>query len=340
MAAWTAAGQPVAATRAAHRRPVGSGRVLDVRQAAEFAAGHLPGAAHVELGDLAARPAGLSGRPVVVMCGHGERAASAASLLERAGHADVAVLHRRPGGLGRRPHRAAPCRSTRDQPGRGTARSRCPACGWACGPTSAQFPLLVAVNALVGGMLGQERTVVPLLADQVFGLTALVSALTFILAFGAVKAVTNFFAGTLSDRYGRKPVLVAGWLVALPVPLLLIWAPSWGWVVAANVLLGRQPGPDLVHHRDHEDRPGRPGPPRPGHGAQRGRRVRRGRAHRAGHRLPRRRYGLRPAPFYLGIAYVALGLGLSTLAVRETRDHARLEAATHVGRRTTTCTAG
>jgi MFS family permease len=90
----------------------------------------------------------------------------------------------------------------------------------------AQFGLLVAVNALVGGMLGQERIVLPLLADQTFHLAAYTSALTFIVAFGAVKATTNFFAGTLSDRYGRKPVLVAGWLVGLPVPLLLIWAPS------------------------------------------------------------------------------------------------------------------
>ena len=106
----------------------------------------------------------------------------------------------------------------------------------------AQFCLLVAVNALVGGTLGQERTVVPLLAEKTFHLAAFTSALTFILAFGAVKAATNFFAGTLSDRYGRKPVLVAGWLVAIPIPVLLIWAPSWGWVVAANVLLGVNQG--------------------------------------------------------------------------------------------------
>src|SRR5947208_5608638 len=106
----------------------------------------------------------------------------------------------------------------------------------------AQFCLLVGVNALVGGMIGQERTVLPLLAEREFHLTAFTSALTFIAAFGAVKAATNFFAGTLSDRYGRKPVLVAGWLVGVPVPLLLIWAPSWGWVIAANVLLGINQG--------------------------------------------------------------------------------------------------
>src|ERR1700704_331747 len=101
-----------------------------------------------------------------------------------------------------------------------------------------QFLLLVSVNALVGGMIGQERTVLPLLAEQVFGLAAFSSALTFIVAVGAVKAATNFFAGTLSDRYGRKPVLIAGWIIGLPVPLLLMWAPSWGWVIFANVLLG------------------------------------------------------------------------------------------------------
>ena len=106
----------------------------------------------------------------------------------------------------------------------------------------AQFSLLVAVNALVGGMLGQERTVLPLLAERVFALEAYTAALTYILAFGICKAATNYFAGTWSDRFGRKPVLVAGWIIAIPVPLLLIWAPSWGWIVAANVLLGISQG--------------------------------------------------------------------------------------------------
>jgi len=191
----------------------------------------------------------------------------------------------------------------------------------------AQFVLLVAVNALVGGMLGQERIVLPLLADQAFGLTKYTGALTFILAFGAVKAATNFFAGTWSDRFGRKPVLVAGWLIGLPVPLLLIWAPNWGWVIAANVLLGINQGLtwsttvimkiDLV------------GPARRG--------VAMGLNEAAGYLAVAATamatgylvdaYGLRPAPFLLGAAFAALGLGLSTLAVRETRGHADHEAA-------------
>ncbi len=191
----------------------------------------------------------------------------------------------------------------------------------------AQFGLLVAVNALVGGMLGQERTVLPLLAERTFGLTAYTSALTYILAFGVTKAAANYLAGTLSDRYGRKPVLVTGWLVALPVPLMLIWAPSWGWVVAANVLLGASQGLtwsttvimkiDLV------------GPARRG--------LAMGFNEAAGYLAVAvtalatgylaARYGLRPAPFLLGVAYAALGLGLSTLAVRETRGHAHVEAA-------------
>jgi MFS family permease len=194
----------------------------------------------------------------------------------------------------------------------------------------AQFSLLVAVNALVGGTLGQERTVVPLLAEQTFHLAAFSSALTFILAFGAVKAATNFFAGTLSDRFGRKPVLLAGWLVALPIPVLLIWAPNWGWVVAANVLLGVNQGLtwsttvimkiDLV------------GPARRG--------LAMGLNEAAGYGAVAitalatgylaAAYGLRPAPFLLGAAYIALGLGLSAAFVKETRGHARHEAATHV----------
>jgi|TARA_B100000686_G_scaffold329034_1_gene389753 MFS family permease len=105
-----------------------------------------------------------------------------------------------------------------------------------------QFALLVAVNALVGGMVGQEQTVLPLLARDVFGITGYTMVLSYVAVFGVTKAISNWFAGTLSDRFGRKPVLLAGWLVAVPVPLMLIWAPDWGWVVAANALLGVSQG--------------------------------------------------------------------------------------------------
>jgi MFS family permease len=192
-----------------------------------------------------------------------------------------------------------------------------------------QFVLLVAINALVGGMVGQERTVMPLLAKDVFGLTAFTSALTFIAAFGVVKAVTNFFAGTLSDRVGRKPVLVAGWLIGLPVPLLLMWAPSWTWVIVANVLLGVNQGLtwsttvimkiDLV------------GPERRGFAM--------GLNEAAGYGALAvtalatgyiaAEHGLRPEPFFLGLAYAALGLGLSAMFVRETHGFARHEAREH-----------
>ena len=194
----------------------------------------------------------------------------------------------------------------------------------------AQFALLVAVNALVGGMIGQERTVLPLLAERVFGLEKYTAALTFILAFGAVKAATNFFAGTLSDRYGRKPVLVAGWLIGLPVPLLLMWAPTWSWVVFANVLLGVNQG--LTWSTTVIMKIDLAGP------KQRG--LAMGLNEAAGYGavavtalatgVIAARYGLRPEPFFLGVAYAALGLGLSTLFVRETHAHARHEATTHV----------
>jgi MFS family permease len=195
-------------------------------------------------------------------------------------------------------------------------------------PNLAQFTLLVVVNALVGGMLGQERTVLPLLAQEEFGLTGATAAMTFIVAFGMVKAITNLLAGTLSDRFGRKPVLVAGWLVGLPVPLLLIWAPTWMWVIAANVLLGVNQG--LTWSTTVIMKIDLAGPHRRG--------LAMGLNEAAGYLAVSvtalvtgfiaAEAGLRPEPFYLGIAYAALGLGLSTVAVRETRGHASHEAAT------------
>ena len=194
----------------------------------------------------------------------------------------------------------------------------------------AQFALLVAVNALVGGMIGQERTILPLLADQVFGLAAFTASLTFIVAFGITKALTNLAAGSLSDRYGRKPVLVTGWLIGLPVPLLLIWAPSWGWVIAANVLLGINQG--LTWSTTIVMKIDLVGPTRRG--------LAMGFNEAAGYLAVAAtalatgwlaaESGLRPVPFYLGLAFAAVGLGLSTIFVRETRGHARHESAHHV----------
>ncbi|MEU6647657.1 MFS transporter [Saccharomonospora sp. NPDC046836] len=196
----------------------------------------------------------------------------------------------------------------------------------------AQFSLLVAVNALVGGMLGQERTVVPLLAEQIFGLTGYTFLLTYVLAFGVTKAATNYFAGTLSDRFGRKPVLLAGWVIAVPVPLMLIWAPSWDWVVAANVLLGLNQG--LTWSTTVIMKIDLAGPSRRG--------LAMGLNEAAGYGAVAvtalvtgylaAEYGLRPAPFLLGLAYAALGLGLTLVFVRETRGHAALEARQHTAR--------
>ena len=196
----------------------------------------------------------------------------------------------------------------------------------------AQFSLLVAVNALVGGVLGQERTVLPLLAEQTFHLTGYTFLLTYVFAFGVTKAATNYFAGTFSDRYGRKPVLLAGWLVAIPVPLMLIWAPSWGWVVAANVLLGVNQG--LTWSTTVIMKIDLAGPDR--RGLAMGLNEAAGYLAVAGTALATgylaAAHGLRPAPFLLGLSYVALGLGLSALVVRETRGHAQLEATQHTAR--------
>jgi MFS family permease len=193
-----------------------------------------------------------------------------------------------------------------------------------------QFALLVGVNALVGGMIGQERTVLPLLGHDTFHLEAFTAALTFILAFGVVKAATNLVAGTLADRCGRKPILIIGWLVGLPIPVLLIWAPSWAWIIVANVLLGMNQG--LTWSTTVIMKIDLAGPARrglamglneaAGYGAVAATALATG--FLAAH------YGLRPAPFFLGVAFAGLGLGLSALFVRETRGHARDEAARHI----------
>jgi MFS family permease len=174
--------------------------------------------------------------------------------------------------------------------------------------------------------------VLPLIGEQEFGLRAYTAGLSFIVVFGLTKAATNYFAGTWSDRYGRKPVLVAGWIVAFPVPLLLIWAPSWSWVLGANLLLGVSQG--LTWSTTVVMKIDLVGPSRRG--------LAMGLNEAAGYMAVAvtalatgylaEQYGLRPAPFLLGLSFAALGLGLSSLAVRETRDHARLEATSHAAR--------
>ncbi len=190
----------------------------------------------------------------------------------------------------------------------------------------AQFSLLVLVTAFVGGMVGLERAILPLIAEREFGLVSKSVILSFIVGFGFVKAFTNLAAGRFSDRIGRKGLLVAGWIVGLPVPFMLMWAPSWGWITVANLLLGINQGLcwsttvimkiDLV------------GPQRRG--------LAMGLNEFSGYLAVSlaalatgyiaAAYGLRPAPFYLGVGFVVLGLILSLFFVRETRGHALHEA--------------
>ncbi len=193
-----------------------------------------------------------------------------------------------------------------------------------------QFSLLVLVNAFVGGMVGMERTVVPLIGSEEFKLASSTVVASFIVSFGISKAFTNLLSGEMADRWGRKRVLVLGWLIGLPVPFLIIWAPSWNWIIAANSLLGVSQGLawsmavimkiDLV------------GP------KSRGLAV--GLNECAGYLMvgltafltgwiAAENDALRPQPFYLGIGYAVVGLGLSTLLVRDTSEHVRLEASIH-----------
>ncbi|GAC1466790.1 MAG: MFS transporter [Ktedonobacteraceae bacterium] len=190
-----------------------------------------------------------------------------------------------------------------------------------------QFTLLVIVNAFVGGMVGLERSIVPLLGQRAFGLVSTTAVLSFIVSFGAVKAISNLFAGRLSDRIGRKRVLVVGWLVGLPVPFLIIFAPSWGWVVFANVLLGVNQGlcwSTTVMMKIDLAGPARRGlamglNEAAGYGAVALAAI------AAGYLAAT--YALRPQPFLLGIGFAMAGLLLSLLFVRESHGHVHHEAA-------------
>lgn len=190
-----------------------------------------------------------------------------------------------------------------------------------------QFALLVLVNAFVGGMVGLERSVLPLIAEQEFGLASRTAILSFIVSFGIVKAISNLFAGRLSDRVGRKRVLIAGWLAGLPVPFLIMAAPTWGWIVFANMLLGVNQGLcwsttvimkiDLVGPRKRGFAMGL--------NEAAGYLAVSAAALAAGYAAAT--WSLRPEPFYLGVVFAVLGLLVSLLFVRETQPFARLEAA-------------
>jgi len=192
-----------------------------------------------------------------------------------------------------------------------------------------QFALLVLVNAFVGGMVGIERTVVPLIGTDEFGISSTTLVVSFIVSFGVVKALANLVSGQLADSWGRKRVLVLGWMFGLPVPFMILWAPNWSWIVAANALLGVSQGlawsmtvimkVDLV------------GP--------KGRGMAVGLNEFAGYLAVgitafltgylAGQYGLRPAPIYIGVFYAVAGTLLSVVLVRDTRAHVRLETAGH-----------
>jgi MFS family permease len=189
-----------------------------------------------------------------------------------------------------------------------------------------QFSLLVVVNAFVGAMAGLERSILPAIAEEEFQLVAHTAVLSFIVVFGVAKALTNYGAGRLSDRFGRKHVLVAGWLVAVPVPFLLMWAPGWSWILVANLLLGISQGLtwsttvimkiDLVGSKQR--------------GLAMGLNEFAGYVAVAATALVTgwvaARYGVRPQPFYLGVVFVIVGFTLSALVVRETRHHVSHES--------------
>lgn len=191
-----------------------------------------------------------------------------------------------------------------------------------------QFTLLVVINAFVGGMVGLERTILPEIAETDFGIAAKTAILSFIVVFGVVKAITNYYTGTLANKLGRKNLLTLGWLIALPIPFILIYAQSWNWIIFANVLLGIHQGLtwsstvvmkiDLVGEKN--------------------RGLAMGLNESAGYLAVggvafltgwiASEYGVRPYPFYLGIAFAFIGLILSWLFVKDTAHHVNAETTT------------
>lgn len=194
-----------------------------------------------------------------------------------------------------------------------------------------QFSLLVLVNAFVGAMVGLERSILPAIAEESFEVAAKTAVLSFIVVFGLSKAMTNYVAGRLSETYGRKAVLVGGWLVALPVPVLLMWAPSWNWIVAINALLGISQG--LTWSTTVIMKIDLAGPKQ--RGMAMGLNEFAGYLAVAGSALATGYlasiYGPRTEPFYLGVGFAVIGTLLSLVLVRDTSEHARVEAETHKG---------
>lgn len=193
-----------------------------------------------------------------------------------------------------------------------------------------QFSLLVLINAFVGAMVGLERSVLPLLAQSEFGVASKQAMLAFIATFGLTKAAANLMAGHWGDRLGRRRVLIMGWVACLPVPVMIILAPNWGWVVAANLLLGVNQG--LAWSMTVVMKIDLAGPKRRGLAMGlnecAGYLAVAGAALAAG--LLAERFGYRPAPFYLGIAVAVIGLALSILFVRDTAPHVAHESQTQL----------
>ncbi len=219
--------------------------------------------------------------------------------------------------------KSAPSRTTAD-PG-GARASAPPALGLAA--NWRQFALLVATNAFVGGMVGLERSILPALARDEFGVASTTLAISFIATFGLAKAIANLFAGRLSERFSRRAILIAGWLIGMPVPFVIIFAPAWGWVIAANALLGLNQG--LAWSMTVNMKIDLVGPRRRGLALglneAAGYLAVAGAAFAAG--LIAAAYGLRPAPWYLGIAFAACGLALSVLLIRDTAPFVAIESA-------------
>lgn len=189
-----------------------------------------------------------------------------------------------------------------------------------------QFALLVATNAFVGGMIGLERSILPVLARDEFGIASKTVAVSFIATFGLAKALSNLVAGPLSERFSRRSILIAGWLFGLPVPIMIIFAPSWSWIVAANALLGVNQG--LAWSMTVNMKVDLAGPERRG--------LALGLNESAGYLsvaaaaflsgVIADSYGLRPEPWYLGIGFAGCGLALSALFIRDTAAFVRIES--------------